>query len=442
VRKVLTVEGLVVNVHQPKHNFTNTDLTRILLALWTQDDLIFIPERYRVQFTFIFRVYCWTGARLSAFFTGGLRYKDVDIVLQRVAAGGWRLIYNIKQRWVKNNRDPENIVFGAGGKEHDKFIYNDAAFILAMAIADGALFGFDSLNDVRRQQIPPGENELILRFKESALDQPILRKCTKVDGITDEPMPKAAFINIFKSTLKNTGYFCRASIHAIRRQLGKKVDEIYTTVQRSQHLTQADPRVFGESYVANTSSVDGQAAFLGETSDHSHIDYFQSLERFRESGLPCEPPVHVKQRSKDDPQFRKLEKEVQRLIHSDPTALKEAKRRLRNYRRALERRTLQQYQEDWVRERRDWKILSRGKEQPKDACKSDVVQILRLLIPERERLAQKMALDEPLSSNVMWQATSDLYALCHQDTTVLYLPGHEPVEGACPVKCCRLKLDR
>jgi hypothetical protein len=40
-----------------------------------------------------------------------------------------------------------------------------------------------------------------------------------------------------------------------------------TPVQRSQHLTQADPRVFGQggqSYVANCSSVNGQAAFRGK----------------------------------------------------------------------------------------------------------------------------------------------------------------------------------
>jgi hypothetical protein len=43
--------------------------------------MIFIPERYRIEFTFIIRVYCWTGARLGAFFTNGLRYRDIDIVL-------------------------------------------------------------------------------------------------------------------------------------------------------------------------------------------------------------------------------------------------------------------------------------------------------------------------------------------------------------------------
>ena len=114
----------MVNVHRPKHNFTWRDLNRLLVTLWTRDDLIFIPERYRLQYNLIIRIYCWTGARLSAFFTGGFRYgvscwdcfatstysrrKDIDLVLQRVDSGGWRLIYQVKQRWVKNNRDPEH----------------------------------------------------------------------------------------------------------------------------------------------------------------------------------------------------------------------------------------------------------------------------------------------------------------------------------------------
>lgn len=75
VRRTLVLEGIVVNKHRPKHNFTVRDLTRVLLALWTYDDLIFIPERYRVQTMFLIHVYCWTGARISAFFTDGLRYK-------------------------------------------------------------------------------------------------------------------------------------------------------------------------------------------------------------------------------------------------------------------------------------------------------------------------------------------------------------------------------
>jgi hypothetical protein len=44
------------------------------------------------------------------------------------------------------------------GRDHKVFIYNDAAFILVLAIADGALFGFQTLYDVRKQEAPPGEN--------------------------------------------------------------------------------------------------------------------------------------------------------------------------------------------------------------------------------------------------------------------------------------------
>ena len=65
---------MVVNIKKPKYNFTVTTLTKVLVTLWTKDDLVFIPERYRLQDTFILRVYCWAGARLSAFFTGGFRY--------------------------------------------------------------------------------------------------------------------------------------------------------------------------------------------------------------------------------------------------------------------------------------------------------------------------------------------------------------------------------
>lgn len=42
--------------------------------------------------------------------------------------------------------------------------------------------------------------------------------------MTDESMSKAAFLAIYEKTLKNAGYLCGTSIHAIRWQLGKKVD--------------------------------------------------------------------------------------------------------------------------------------------------------------------------------------------------------------------------
>jgi hypothetical protein len=114
VRKVLTVEGLVVNKRLPKHNFTSRDLNRILLTLWTQDDLIFIHERYRIQFTFIIRVYCWTGARFGAYFTNGLRYRDIDVELQRL----WKERFlNFSPSWTFQEIQLSWRVLRCGGEE-------------------------------------------------------------------------------------------------------------------------------------------------------------------------------------------------------------------------------------------------------------------------------------------------------------------------------------
>jgi len=62
-------------VRRPKHLFTERDARRLLRTPWTEDDPIFIPERYRIQFHYIFLEFCWTGARLGAFFTDGLHYR-------------------------------------------------------------------------------------------------------------------------------------------------------------------------------------------------------------------------------------------------------------------------------------------------------------------------------------------------------------------------------
>ena len=322
----------------PKHNFTVTDLIRLAMVLWTKDDLVFTPERYRIQFTFIIRVYCWTGARIGAFFTGGLRYRDIELVLQRTTNARWRCIYKLDQRWVKNNRNPENVFFWVRRCENTASSSSTICRSSSpMAFADKALFGFDTLADLQEQQIPEGQDELMLQWHDSVLDKPILRKYTKAGGMTDEPMPRSVFHQIFQSTFLNAGYFYIASVHSIRRQLGKKVDKLYTEVQRSQHLTQTEPRIFGRDYVSHTSSVDGQGAFLGEVVNHQHVDYFQGLGRFREPGLPCELPSRLEEGLKQDPELRKLEADVRGCPRECPTALEQSKQLLASHWKKLKR---------------------------------------------------------------------------------------------------------
>jgi hypothetical protein len=105
--------------------------------------------------------------------------------------------------------------------------------------------------------------------------------------------------------------------------------------------------VFGQSYVASCSSVDGQAAFRDEESDQRHIEYFQSIEKFHEDGLPGDLPAHLEEELRQDPHLCELEVKVQRLrgVDGDNRTFSSAQRELTTYSRKLKREALRLYQE-------------------------------------------------------------------------------------------------
>jgi hypothetical protein len=84
-RNDLVEQGHVVNMHRPKHLFTWRDLTCLLVTLWTLGDLIFIPERYRLQYTLIIRVRCYL--QQSARAQRALNIETGMHTSRRVAAG-------------------------------------------------------------------------------------------------------------------------------------------------------------------------------------------------------------------------------------------------------------------------------------------------------------------------------------------------------------------
>ena len=92
--------------------------------------------------------------------------------------------------------------YDAAQKEHGKLIYNDVSMLLVLVIADNALFGITSVEDLQEMEISPGQDEQILHFNEKALDEYILKKCTKAEGVIDAPMPKSAFLAIFQGRSK------------------------------------------------------------------------------------------------------------------------------------------------------------------------------------------------------------------------------------------------
>ena len=93
-----------------------------------------------------------------------------------------------------------------------------------MAIKDQAFFGIDSMERLYNQQIPEGEDELILRWNDSAKNLPIVRNVTMTHGVTKDPLFKSTFERIFKQVLVQSGYFAEITVHGIRRWLGKQID--------------------------------------------------------------------------------------------------------------------------------------------------------------------------------------------------------------------------
>lgn len=71
-----------MNKKKPKYLFGQTELVNFTTTFWTVDESCFIHPRNKAQIPFLIAVYCWTGARIGAFFPnttdkaeGGLRYK-------------------------------------------------------------------------------------------------------------------------------------------------------------------------------------------------------------------------------------------------------------------------------------------------------------------------------------------------------------------------------
>jgi len=189
--------------------------------------------------------------------------------------------------------------------------------------------------------------------------------------------------------------------------------------------------------------VDGQAAFLDEPATTRHIEYLQGVSRFQEKGLPSKLPAEIEYSISQNAELLKLESEVRILIKGSAgkTEVSAAKSKLRLRRKQLRDEAFCQYREEWVRKRRDWKILSRGKERTNDPIRTEVVQDLFKLMPERAHLAEMILSEKTLSMKEKLRAVEDLLSLCTRDLGVMYRPKEEPVNGECPIESCRLPME-
>ena len=91
--------------------------------------------------------------------------------------------------------------------------------------------------------------------------------------------------------------------------------------------------------------------------------------------------------------------------------------------------------------RREWNVRTRGKEQPDDCVKTDLSEILALIMPEHGRLAKTMISPENVPDSERRHAIQDLYILVARKTDTLYRPNEAPEDGICPVRDCTQSIE-
>ncbi|KAL8788271.1 MAG: hypothetical protein Q9213_001791 [Squamulea squamosa] len=333
---------------------------------------------------------------------------------------------------------------GSSTTEHSKLSRDDTQYLIALAIADGALLHIKSVQDLWQFQIPAGSDELPLLWEDSKKNLPVLRKADMTHGVTDEALSAEKFTAILKSVWHQAGYFKDVTVHCIRRALGKAVNARYTPVERAQHITQPDQRTYGRDYMANTSSVDGRSAFYNEPAQHDHVEYFQSFAGFREVGLPTTLPTEREMALQQHKEYRDLRSQISQLKQeSDSSSIVRALQRQSNqYLEKARKHALKEYINEWVDQRRRAKQQNKGSIDPIGSGTTDLEESLELIMPERRRLAITMTSERDVSTEERRNAVQDLYTLATRDCTVLYRPGEEPIGGRCPAKDCGIELER
>lgn len=182
---------------------------------------------------------------------------------------------------------------------------------------------------------------------------------------------------------------------------------------------------------------------LNEKEDTSHIDYFQGHRQFRELGLPRELPAEVKEAILAFPELVVIRSRIQELIEKGEFEAVEYER-LQHKKKLVRLRLseLHRYQAQWVRERRDRRIVNREKEDPDTLESNACTDALAQIMPELGCIAATLASGKPLSFDEKLLFAEQLLIQCRRDYDVIYLPDEAPIDGECPVRTCRANVQK
>jgi hypothetical protein len=219
-------------------------------------------------------------------------------------------------------------------------------------------------------------------------------------------------------------------------------DNGYSIAERIKFAGHINPGTFLNSYMAQLSTVDGQASFLGQRLRRDHIEDLRGLSLRRHPQLQQFLPAKIRHNLERRPDFISVQEDINNL--TEKIAQEDSKQD-----RARRQQLYSRKRHIIVAELRKHQELQPRRLESHTAYESHLEDYhhsffnrTRHLMPERKRLASSLFLPVTLRSPEGRCALSDLISLCVQDSRVVYQTSLQPKMGNCMVEECGLYMNR
>ncbi|KAF3077820.1 hypothetical protein TWF102_004622 [Orbilia oligospora] len=265
----LITSGAIHLRTRPKPTFCNQDLGALLEHLWRHDPETFAHERYRIQMAFLTQLTSYTSGRPGSMmptvdYIDSITYQDF-LLLKIPFRNKTRLVLLFTNNFYKGRRYKNKPVTFIMYQldEIATLPFCPVLNFLALAFADDAFLDFSTPEDLFSLEISEFRNGQVYHFKDSVLEQPILRRASR-DGasLTERPWSDDDYRAILSKCGMKAGFKEDLLPYALRRGCANAVIGKSTSVQLMQIMGHTDPKTM-RHYLSSKVQVDTQSGYLG-----------------------------------------------------------------------------------------------------------------------------------------------------------------------------------
>ncbi|KAI9746641.1 MAG: hypothetical protein M1818_000355 [Claussenomyces sp. TS43310] len=318
-------------------------------------------------------------------------------------------------------------------KSEHRLMYNGLMFFFALAIADNAVKGYDTLDALMKARLPEGRDSWELEWKEEARELPVLRMASAKGVDKIRALTYAALWNQVVPLGYEIGYRDSLKIHAIRAGVANKIKDPEV---RRKFLDQANTGIYNKSYESKIAKGYGFSMYSGVDAPTDNIETLQSMDHRRDGNAPKALPAKEKAEFFQRPDVQQLN-----MLIAQATRDIDRLESVRNYtvRSEASKDRLQSYREEWFSTSYDEEALRQvqpledeDKIIPAELQRIGIFQLARRFMPARDRSANAILAETDQSQ----AALQDIYSLCVDDDRVAYRPNEHPVGEICPREGC------